>query len=270
MQESAANAAGERVVHVSGDGDDGSSGENLICSVMAKDRPLTTFGAGKRGSPEDIYSGHCVMREAGRTFFLEIAQVGVDVVFAAMKLKIEAALGVGKRSDVENRGFPFEAGAPDDSFETNIETASRIDEQLHHRPTIIAIAVDGVEQRGVAAEAVGVDRGGGVDGMACIEEYAGAMDGVVLGANVQRRSAGERCVCAVEMETASEFTGRTFQNGAKLVGMVEKQRFEKQIVECSAGVEEDAKTVRETRSARVTPTTAQTLTTQLPAAKTKK
>ena len=182
---------------------------------------------------------------------VEIDQVGVDVVFTAVKLKIETALGVGKWSDVENRGFPFEAGAPDDSFEMNIETSSRIGKQLHHGAAIIAITVDGVEQRGVAAEAVGVDCGGGVDGMACIEEYAGAMDGVVLGANVQRRSAGERCVCAVEMETASEFTGRTFQNGAKLVGMVEKQRFEKQIVECSAGVEEDAKTVRETRSARV-------------------
>jgi hypothetical protein len=138
---------------------------------------------------------------------IEISQVGVDVVFAAMKLKIEAALGVGKRSDIENRGFPFETRPPDDSFETNIETSSRIDEQFQNRPTIIAIAVDGVEERRVAAETVGIDCGGGVDGMACIKEYAGAIHRVVLGADVQRRGAGERSVGAIEMEAASKFAG---------------------------------------------------------------
>jgi len=58
-----------------------------------------------------------------------------------------------------------------------------------------------VEERSVAAEAAGVD------GMAGIEEHLGAMNGVVLGADVQGRNTGERSVGAVEIKTAGEFTG---------------------------------------------------------------
>lgn len=74
-----------------------------------------------------------------------ISDVAIDLMFWAMELKIETALGIGDGSDIEQKRFPVKAVAPDETFKTQIKIGTLVDEKLHHGAAVILVAVDGVE-----------------------------------------------------------------------------------------------------------------------------
>lgn len=121
----------------------------------------------------------------GMAAAVEEVDVGVDVFLTAVELAVEAALGVGDWGDVEDDGFPLEGAAPQEGAEAEVEGGAGVDEEFHDGAAVVAIAVDGVKEGGVAADAVVIDGGGGVDRGAGMEERGGAAERVVFGAEVE-------------------------------------------------------------------------------------
>lgn len=143
-----------------------------------------------------------------------------------MELEVETALGVGDGSDVEEKSFPLEAGAPDEAFEAKIKIGAGVDKEFHHRTAVILVAVDGVEQGSVTSEAVRVEVRADVYIEAGIEEEASAVDGIIFGTNVQSGDSLEGSESAGEREAAVERVGGRLQELAEASGLVEEKNFE--------------------------------------------
>lgn len=181
----------------------------------------------------------------------EIRDVPIDLFFGAMKLEIEAALGVGDGSDIKEKRFPLEAGAPDDAFEAKIEIGAGVDEKFHHRAAVILVAVDGVEQGSVTTKAVGVEVRTDVYVEAGIEEGAGAVDGIVFGAEVQGGDPLEGSESAGKKEAAVERVGRGLEELAETGGVVEEKSFEEGIAERGSAIEHDSEAFGKARGAQI-------------------
>jgi hypothetical protein len=147
-------------------------------------------------------------------------------MFGAMKLEIEAALGVGEGSDVEEKSLPLESGAPDKAFEAKVEISARVGEKFHHRAAVVLVAVNGVENGSVTTKAVEVEVRAGVHVETSIEENLGAVDRIVFGADVKGGDSLERGKSAAKGEAALEGVGGRFEKFAEAGMVVEKKNFE--------------------------------------------
>src|SRR5688572_20677161 len=117
---------------------------------------------------------------------IEVAQVTVHIRFGAMELRIETALGIAERGHVEHQGLPCMTSAPQQALEPDIDLCTGVHEKPHHRLAEIEDAVDAMEQRRLATDAIGVDSGSRVHVGTCLDQHFGTAHKVVLGTDVKR------------------------------------------------------------------------------------
>ena len=116
---------------------------------------------------------------------------------------------------------------------------------------MVLIAVDGVEKGSVATKAVGVEVRADVYVEAGIEEDAGAVDGIVFGADVKGGDSLKRSVRAGEGKAVVEGVWRCLEELAEAGVVVEEEDFQERIVQGGSGIEHDAETFGKARGAQV-------------------
>jgi hypothetical protein len=164
-----------------------------------------------------------------------------------MELGVEAALGVGDGGDVENDGLPFEAAAPHESLQPQIQVRTGLHQQLHHRATVVLVAVDGVEERSVAAQSDRVDVGADVHVDPGGEEHRRTARRVVFSTHVQGRHAAQRRVRTLQGQAAMGDLGIRRDQDPEPLLVVEQDRFQQIVADRRARLEHDPHAVTELR-----------------------